>query len=273
MKYLLGILLLLVIASIFFLKIAKSFGGVNALLAKDLKLDRKELSGARKKAKQLKKAASKEMEAAGALVSQQRTAFENRVDKITAEYESWANPKAGASLIRLGNVVLTEHALIVGNQTLPLDGLSVDSRITDMSAILIVSLPNGMKISESFDTAWRDGETKYSTKSHNDYNIVESTTERKRAFSPDQIIHLCGEINNQIIRHADFVTRRPEMIELLAIKVKEETADTRELDLAINAFQTLESTSVIAQESKLAVEALAVAEEKYSKIVQAKFGL
>jgi hypothetical protein len=169
-------------------------------------------------------------------------------------------------------VNLHEHTIHVNGKRLSLEGISVDTRITDSSAVLILGLPNGMKVTESFDTAWRDGATTYNTKKGSDYDIIESSTQKKRSFSPDQIIHLAGEINNQSIRHADFLQRQPEMIEQLAIALEEITADTEELDSAKESLSTLEMGSETAQESKNATEALVVAEAKYASIISTKFG-
>ena len=152
MEYIVLVLVVALFLSAVLFKIASSFGGIRPFFAKELKEDRATLSGARKKAKKLTQAASKEMKDAEALVAHHQKAFDARVRAISDEYESWANPKEGKSLLRLGKVTLFEHAIRTNGEMYSLEGLTVDSRITDMSAIIILSLPNGMKISESFDT-------------------------------------------------------------------------------------------------------------------------
>jgi hypothetical protein len=266
----LGIILLAGAAYIF--KIALSFGGLKPFFSKEMKPERAVLTAARKKAKSLAKAAAGELKDARALVDAEEKAYETKVKNVTAEYESWLNPSDGRSLVRLGQVTLFEHTVHLSGKAIPLEGISVDTRITDSSAILIVSLPNGMKVTESFDTAWRDGATTYNTKKGSDYDIIESSTEKKRSFSPDQVIHLAGEINNQEIRHVEFLQKRPQMIEQLASTLKEVTADTRDLDAAEESLSSLELGSETAQESKNAAEALAVAETKYASLVATKFG-
>ena len=270
MEIVVGLVVILLAGVGIFLKIAFSFGGVKALLSKELKGDRSELSAARKTAKSLAKAAAGELKEANQQVSRESKAYEKRVKEVSDEYSRWLNPGDGQSLTRLGGVKLFEHTVHVGKSVVPLEGISVDTRITDMSAVLILSLPNGMKVSESFDTSWREGETKYSTSSHKDWDILESSTEKKRSYSPDQIIHLAGEINNQAIRHEDFLKRRPEMIELLAAKLEETKANTQDLDSARAALSSLEAGSQTALDSKTAAEALVVAEARYKSIVATK---
>lgn len=257
-----------------FLKVAFSFGGIKAFLSKDLKSDRAELSAARKTAKSLAKAAAKELKEATKQVTRENKAYEKRVQEVNFEYNKWLNPGDGQSLTRLGSVELYEHTVHVGRNIVQLDGISVDTRVTDMSAILILILPNGMKVSESFDTSWKDGETKYNTnkRASEDFDIVESTTQKKRSYSPDQIIHLAGEVNNQAIRHEDFLRRRPQMIELLAQKLEETKANVQELDSAQQNLRSLEAGSQIALESKTAAESLVAAEAQYKSVVAANFG-
>ena len=255
-----------------FLKVAFSFGGIKAFLSKDLKSDRAELSAARKRAKSLAKAAAGELKEATQQVTRETKAYEKRVQEVSFEYNKWLNPGDGQSLTRLGSVKLFEHTVHVGRNVVPLDGISVDTRVTDMSAVLILTLPNGMKVSESFDTSWRDGETKYNTKTQGDFDILESTTAKKRSYSPDQIIHLAGEVNNQAIRHEDFLRRRPQMIELLAQKLEETKGNTQEVESAQQNLRSLEAGSQTALESKTAAEALVAAEAQYKSAVAAKLG-
>lgn len=272
MEIIIGIAIAALLAVGYLFKVALSFGGVKPFFSKELKQDRQELSIARKTAKSLAKAANKELKEATRKVSQEQKAYEKRVKEVSDEYNSWLNPGDGKSLTRLGGVKLFEHTIHVGKNTIPLEGVSVDTRITDMSAILILELPNGMKVSESFDTSWKDGDTKYSTKTQGDFDILESSTEKKRAYSPDQVIHFAGEVNNQIIRHENFLERRPQMIEVLGKKLEEVKADTHELESAQSALKSIEGQSQASLEAKAAKEALLAAEEKYKSIVAAKLG-
>ena len=265
----LGIILLVGVAYVF--KVALTFGGLKPFFSKEMKPERTELTTARKKAKSLAKAAAGELKEANKAVDAEQKAYDKKVQLANDEYQSWLNPQDGRLLLKLGSVNLYEHTIHVSGKNISLEGISVDTRITDSSAVLIIGLPNGMKVTESFDTAWRDGATTYNTKKGSDYDIIESSTEKKRSFSPDQIIHLAGEINNQSIRHADFLQRRPEMIEQLALALEEITADTDDLNAAEEFLRTLEMGSQTAQESKKATEALVVAEAKYASIVAVKF--
>jgi hypothetical protein len=265
----LGIILLVGAAYVF--KVALAFGGLKPFFSKEMKPERTELTAARKKAKSLAKAAAGELKEANKAVDAEQKAYDKKVQLAKDEYQSWLNPQDGRLLLKLGSVNLYEHTIHVSGKNISLEGISVDTRITDSSAVLIIGLPNGMKVTESFDTAWRDGATTYNTKKGSDYDIIESSTEKKRSFSPDQIIHLAGEINNQSIRHADFLQRRPEMIERLALALEEITADTDDLNAAEEFLLTLEMGSETAQESKRAAEALVVAEAKYASIVAVKF--
>ena len=272
MEILIGLGLILLVAAGYVFKVALTYGGLKPLFSKEIKPDRVELTAARKKAKSLSKAAAGELKAANKVIDLAQKAYDKKVQLANSEYQSWLNPQDGRLLLSLGKVNLHEHTIHVNGKRLSLEGISVDTRITDSSAVLILGLPNGMKVTESFDTAWRDGATTYNTKKGSDYDIIESSTQKKRSFSPDQIIHLAGEINNQSIRHADFLQRQPEMIEQLAIALEEITADTEELDSAKESLSTLEMGSETAQESKNATEALVVAEAKYASIISTKFG-
>jgi hypothetical protein len=265
----LGIIVLVGAAYVF--KVALTFGGLKPFFSKEMKPERTELTTARKKAKSLAKAAAGELKEANKAVDAEQKAYDKKVQLAKDEYQSWLNPQDGRLLLKLGSVNLHEHTIHVSGKNISLEGISVDTRITDSSAVLIIGLPNGMKVTESFDTAWRDGATTYNTKKGTDYDIIESSTEKKRSFSPDQIIHLAGEINNQSIRHADFLQRRPEMIERLALALEEIIADTDDLNAAEEFLLTLEMGSETAQESKKAAEALVVAEAKYASIVAVKF--
>jgi hypothetical protein len=272
MEILIGLGLILLVAAGYVFKVALTYGGLKPFFSKEIKPDRVELTAARKKAKSLSKAAAGELKAANKVIDLAQKAYDKKVQLANSEYQSWLNPQDGRLLLSLGKVNLHEHTIHVSGKRLSLEGISVDTRITDSSAVLILGLPNGMKVTESFDTAWRDGATTYNTKKGSDYDIIESSTQKKRSFSPDQIIHLAGEINNQSIRHADFLQRQPEMIEQLAISLEEITADTEELDSAKESLSTLEMGSETAQESKNATEALVVAEAKYASIISTKFG-
>ena len=272
MEILIGLGLILLVAAGYVFKVALTYGGLKPFFSKEIKPDRVELTAARKKAKSLSKAAAGELKAANKVIDLAQKAYDKKVQLANSEYQSWLNPQDGRLLLSLGKVNLHEHTIHVNGKRLSLEGISVDTRITDSSAVLILGLPNGMKVTESFDTAWRDGATTYNTKKGSDYDIIESSTQKKRSFSPDQIIHLAGEINNQSIRHADFLQRQPEMIEQLAIALEEITADTEELDSAKESLSTLEMGSETAQESKNATEALVVAEAKYASILSTKFG-
>ena len=265
----LGIIRLVGAAYVF--KVALTFGGLKPFFSKEMKPERTELTTARKRAKSLAKAAAGELKEANKAVDAEQKAYDKKVQLASDEYQSWLNPQDGRLLLKLGSVNLHEHTIHVSGKNISLEGISVDTRITDSSAVLIIGLPNGMKVTESFDTAWRDGATTYNTKKGSDYDIIESSTEKKRSFSPDQIIHLAGEINNQSIRHADFLQRRPEMIERLALALEEITVDTDDLNAAEEFLLTLEMGSETAQESKKAAEALVVAEAKYASIVAVKF--
>ena len=265
----LGIILLVGAAYVF--KVALTFGGLKPFFSKEMKPERTELTTARKRAKSLAKAAAGELKEANKAVDAEQKAYDKKVQLASDEYQSWLNPQDGRLLLKLGSVNLHEHTIHVSGKNISLEGISVDTRITDSSAVLIIGLPNGMKVTESFDTAWRDGATTYNTKKGSDYDIIDSSTEKKRSCSPDQIIHLAGEINNQSIRHADFLQRRPEMIERLALALEEITVDTDDLNAAEEFLLTLEMGSETAQESKKAAEALVVAEAKYASIVAVKF--
>jgi hypothetical protein len=271
MEILIALGIILLVGSAYVFKVALAFGGLKPFFSKEMKPERTELTAARKKAKSLAKAAAGELKEANKAVDAEQKAYDKKVQLAKDEYQSWLNPQDGRLLLKLGSVNLHEHTIHVSGKNISLEGISVDTRITDSSAVLIIGLPNGMKVTESFDTAWRDGATTYNTKKGSDYDIIESSTEKKRSFSPDQIIHLAGEINNQSIRHADFLQRRPEMIEQLALALEEITADTEDLNAAEEFLLTLEMGSETPQESKKAAEALVVAEAKYASIVAVKF--
>ncbi len=270
MEILIAVLIVLAAAGAVFFKIALSYGGVKAFLSKNLKPDREVLKAARKKAKSLAKAAAGELKSAVSKVKDEEKTYQRQIATAEAEHELWANPGTGKSLVRLGSVTLYEHALKVGGDTVDLDGISVDSKITDMSAVLVVTLPNGIKLTESFDTSWKDGQTKYNTSSHKDWEIIESTTEKKRSYSPDQIIHLANEINNQSVRRQSFLKRQPEMIEVTAKYVESAKANTSALDQARRELEALESGSQTALDAKSAAEALVTAEENYKRTVTEK---
>jgi hypothetical protein len=272
MEILIGLFIILLLAVGYVFKLALTYGGLKPFFSKEIKPDRVELAAARKKAKSLSKAAAGELKAANKVIDLAQKAYDKKVQLANSEYQSWLNPQDGRLLLNLGKVNLHEHTIHVNGKNLSLEGISVDTRITDSSAVLILGLPNGMKVTESFDTTWRDGATTYSTTTHKDYDIVESSTKKKRSFSPDQIIHLAGEINNQSVRHADFLQRRPEMIIQLATALEEISGDTRDLDSAKETLSALEIGSETAQESKNASASLVVAEAKYASIVAAKFG-
>lgn len=270
MEIVIAVLIAVVVVGGIFLKIALSYGGVKAFTSKNLKSDREVLKAARKKAKSLAKAAAGELKSAVNKVKEEEKTYQRQIAKAEAEHELWANPGTGKSLVTLGRVTLYEHALKVGGDTVDLDGISVDSKITDMSSVFVVTLPNGIKLTESFDTSWKDGDTKYNTSSHKDWDIIESTTERKRSYSPDQIIHLANEINNQSVRRHSFLQRQPEMIEVTAKYVEAAKENTSALDQAKHELQALEAGSQTALDAKSAAEALVTAEETYKRAVSEK---
>jgi hypothetical protein len=267
MEILVAVLVITIAGLAVFFKIALSFGGVKAFLAKELKSDRAALSAARKTAKSLAKAAAGELKSAVKKVSECEKAYLKKISLAEAEHQFWANPGNGKSLIRLGKVTLYEHMLTMGSNTVDLAGVTVDTKITDMSALLVISLPNGMKLTESFDTSWKEGETKHSTSSHKDWDILESSTEKTRSFSPDQIIHLATEINNQVVRREEFQRRRPQMMEATTKNIEFAKSDTADFDQAKRELESLEAGSQSAMDAKSAAEALVTAEDVYKKAV------
>ena len=272
MEILLAVLIILIAGIAVFLKVAFSFGGIKAFLAKELKTDRATLTAARKRAKSTAKVAAKELKNAVSKVSEAEKNYQKKITAAEAEHQHWTNPGNGKTLVRLGKVTLYEHVLSIGGKTIDLAGVFVDTKITDMSAVIVITLPNGMKMSESFDTSWKDGETKYNTSSHKDWEILESSTEKKRSFSPDQVIAFANEITNQAIRRADFLNRQPEMINITARNIDIARTDTADLDLAKSELESLQAGSQSAQEAQSAADALVAAEEAFSKAVIEKLG-
>ena len=141
MEILVAVLVIVIAGLAVFFKIALSFGGVKAFLAKELKSDRAALSVARKNAKSSAKAAASELKSAVKEVNEAEKAYLKKIALAESEHQFWANPGNGKSLIRLGKVTLYEHTLSMGGNTVDLAGVTVDTKITDMSAVLVIALP------------------------------------------------------------------------------------------------------------------------------------
>ncbi|MGG7568726.1 hypothetical protein [Streptomyces sirii] len=87
--------------------------------------DREALDDARGAVRELKGTARREVRQAQTAVAQAEKAYRSRISRVEAELEQLRTPNRGDHVDQLGQIVLHEHALLVGDDEMPLAGLQV----------------------------------------------------------------------------------------------------------------------------------------------------
>ncbi|MEV7471308.1 hypothetical protein AB0O20_33120 [Streptomyces kronopolitis] len=114
--------------------------------------DREALDAARDAVRRLKGTARQEAQHAQTSVTQAEKAYRSRISRVEAELQQLRTPRRGDRVAQLGQITLHEHALLVGDDEVPLAGLHVRfdlARSTHVSYVYLTQ-PDGRERMECF---------------------------------------------------------------------------------------------------------------------------
>ncbi|MFE2161868.1 hypothetical protein ACFW9M_29185 [Streptomyces lydicus] len=100
-------------------------GGWAYAFHEQYRADREVLDDARGAVRELKGTARREMRQAQTAVTRAEKAYRSRISRVEAELQQLRTPNRGSHVVQLGQIVLHEHALLVGDDEIPLAGLQV----------------------------------------------------------------------------------------------------------------------------------------------------
>lgn len=244
---------------------ARRYGGLRASFSSALSADRKRLAEARKALGAAEKLHKRELKEANKALADQQAAYDSRVAEARDYLRSLENPGTGSTINRLGQVELHQHAVTIRGETMDLLGLEVDTKVTEGSAMLLVTQPSGYQASCSFDTRWRStGNISTKKTSGGDYDVITASEEMTRSFSPESVVELSVQIRNQAINRRAFVEALPTAIPKAreALRVAEE--DTGALQEAAAHLSFVETEGPTAVAMREAAEGLDDVESEYA---------
>lgn len=127
-------------------------GGWAFAFHEEYRADREALDGARGAVRELKGTARREVRQAQMAVTRAEKAYRSRISRIEAELQQLRAPGRGHHVDQLGQIVLHEHALLVGNDEVPLAGLHVRFELARSAHVSYVYLtrPDGRERMERF---------------------------------------------------------------------------------------------------------------------------
>ncbi|MFF3547527.1 hypothetical protein ACFYXD_37560 [Streptomyces platensis] len=114
--------------------------------------DREALGDARAAVRELKGTARRELWQAQTAVARAEKAYGSRVSRVEAGLQQLRTPNRGDHVDRLGQIVLHEHAVVVGDDEVPLAGLHVRfdlARSTHVSYVYLTQ-PDGQRRLERY---------------------------------------------------------------------------------------------------------------------------
>ncbi|WP_260634066.1 hypothetical protein [Streptomyces angustmyceticus] len=133
-------------------RLAQFPGGWAYAFHEQYRADREALEGARGAVRQLKGTARRELRQAQTAVTRAEKAYRSRISRAEAELQQLRTPNRGDHVDQLGQIVLHEHALLVGDDEVPLAGLQVRfdlARSTHVSYVYLTQ-PDGRERLERF---------------------------------------------------------------------------------------------------------------------------
>ncbi|MCX5450272.1 hypothetical protein [Streptomyces nigrescens] len=134
-------------------RLAQFPGGWAYAFHEQYRADREALEGARGAVRQLNGTARREVQQAQTAVTRAEKAYRSRISRVEAELQQLRMPSRGDHVDQLGQLVLHEHALLIGDDEVPLAGLQVRfdlARSTHVSYVYLTPQPDGRERLERF---------------------------------------------------------------------------------------------------------------------------
>lgn len=226
-----------------FFKKAADAVGLSAV-GRATKEERSSLREAEKQEKQIRQLMDREFQSAQKVVVNSQAEYDGRVAAAEKALARFENPGTGDIIVRLGGVLLCEHAIQVGPNVFSLAGVSAQSQLTSSSALLQIRLPNGQTVLERYSTEWKNhGAPTYHTENRGDFEVIHTNQKKVREYSEEQVIELENLINNQVITHQQFVERLPVMIPEARARLEAERRNDQQLKASESHLETLRSNS------------------------------
>ncbi|MCW2605760.1 MAG: hypothetical protein JWO60_453 [Frankiales bacterium] len=227
---------------------ARRFGGLAAAFSRSDKAQRTELVAARKVVQQ----AGKDRDARLAPVRQAADAavgsYAQRVAQAEQALGLARTPGHGPQLLRLGAVTLHEHVLVMAGQVVPLLDLQVAVQPTYNTAALVVQLPDGRRVSQSFSTEWR----------------TDSQGRRSREFEDEQVQRLADAVHNAVVAEQQFRAGQPRLVAEAEAALAVAQGDTTAMAVALARLDEAQQQAPFTDEALAAHERLVVLEDRWA---------